>query len=494
MAEDQGESGMSNHIALEQLRSRQPTGTNLLKLLQIKRPHNQSSLFRTQLFLTFIYASTYLFGLVLNFCSMEFFGYIAILTQIAFMLFSWNKIQPGFLNLYSLFILVVLVTHGSIPILELLSIRSGGELNNALARNLDSADLWSASFVIAIFLSAFNLGGLTFKWRSVENSVITRWSKNVTNSSMWATGVFLIIIGAICFSIYVHAVGLVASVSYYNAYFYGASSAGTFAYNLMYFVVSGAFILLVFGKRKSPIVLLAYAALAAWIVFFAILGSSNRALSVAIATLLAARYRGLFIPKSFIFGFMAFGVAIAFEYSQYRLTGTLNFSFSSKAILSFIPLSLEQLGVYYYIVAATVKQYTETWFPNFGVSYINTIFFTVPFGQRIYYNSDVVSWLAKMYYSQTLAVNSRFGTGFSFIAEAFESFSWLGCILIFYVGRFYAKLSLAAEQSKLGLFIVLATLPFTLFYARDVSAGLVRGLVWYALLPILIARLIKRIS
>ncbi|MBI3548189.1 MAG: O-antigen polysaccharide polymerase Wzy family protein [Elusimicrobia bacterium] len=89
------------------------------------------------------------------------------------------------------------------------------------------------------------------------------------------------------------------------------------------------------------------------------------------------------------------------------------------------------------------------------------------------------------------------GLGFSFIAEAYFNFGWLGAPLAMlalgYLLSFMSGRSLRsrdpAKIAALGAF-----LSFFLMYARGESSGFVRPLIWYAAIPYVMVRWLRRRS
>lgn len=95
-------------------------------------------------------------------------------------------------------------------------------------------------------------------------------------------------------------------------------------------------------------------------------------------------------------------------------------------------------------------------------------------------------WLIREVDPYTASVGG--GLGYSFIAEAYLNFGWWGVPLVLgLIGLLFGGLVLWAGRS--GDIARLATVAsfasFFLFFARGEAALVVRGLVWYAILPYL---------
>ncbi len=87
------------------------------------------------------------------------------------------------------------------------------------------------------------------------------------------------------------------------------------------------------------------------------------------------------------------------------------------------------------------------------------------------------------------------GLGYSFVAEAFLGFGFWGVpVILFVIGFLYTRLIIWGTWShSLGKIAVVAIfLCFFLFYPRSDSTTIIRPLVWYALLPYLLSRVLER--
>ncbi len=89
------------------------------------------------------------------------------------------------------------------------------------------------------------------------------------------------------------------------------------------------------------------------------------------------------------------------------------------------------------------------------------------------------------------------GFGYSFIAEAYLNWGWIGALLFLgLVGYCFAKLVFwsCRTGAPAKLAVVASFLSFVIFWARGESIDVVRPLVWYALIPYLLIRLVASID
>jgi oligosaccharide repeat unit polymerase len=105
------------------------------------------------------------------------------------------------------------------------------------------------------------------------------------------------------------------------------------------------------------------------------------------------------------------------------------------------------------------------------------------------------TWLTKTVAPYIASIGG--GLGYSFIAEAYLNFGWLGApVALGLIGFFYGKFVLWAQQSRepAKMATVAAFTAFFLFYARGESGSMVRLLVWYALLPYGLCHYVSRLT
>jgi oligosaccharide repeat unit polymerase len=89
------------------------------------------------------------------------------------------------------------------------------------------------------------------------------------------------------------------------------------------------------------------------------------------------------------------------------------------------------------------------------------------------------------------------GFGFSFIAEAYLNFGWLGIAPVLgLVGFLFGKLVMWAQGTNEPVKLATAAsfLAFFLLYARGEAGLVVRPLIWYALLPYILVHVLSRLK
>jgi oligosaccharide repeat unit polymerase len=125
---------------------------------------------------------------------------------------------------------------------------------------------------------------------------------------------------------------------------------------------------------------------------------------------------------------------------------------------------------------------------DLGVGYLYAFFTIIP---NLFWeiHPTIAHGLAAHWLVQTVAPASAAlgrGYGFSFIAEAYLNFGWIGApIVLGFIGFLLARLVLWAQRKyePAKMATVASFLAFFLIYARGESGSIVRPLFWYALLP-----------
>jgi oligosaccharide repeat unit polymerase len=101
-------------------------------------------------------------------------------------------------------------------------------------------------------------------------------------------------------------------------------------------------------------------------------------------------------------------------------------------------------------------------------------------------------WLVKTVAPATAAIGG--GLGYSFIAEAYANFGWIGVpavmlILGWGAGKLSSIVRMRRDPAVLAL--AAALLSFVLIYARSETSDLVRNASWYGFVPYLLTKLIS---
>jgi hypothetical protein len=129
-----------------------------------------------------------------------------------------------------------------------------------------------------------------------------------------------------------------------------------------------------------------------------------------------------------------------------------------------------------------------------GVSYLYSLVAIVPnLGWEVHpsvAHGLLSDWLVKTV--EPMVAASGGGLGYSFIAEAYLNFGWFGApIWLGLIGYFLMRLFLQTDTGDPARQAMVASFfSFFLVFSRGEAAIVVRGLVWYACLPYLLAAIL----
>jgi len=159
-----------------------------------------------------------------------------------------------------------------------------------------------------------------------------------------------------------------------------------------------------------------------------------------------------------------------------------------------ISTAIGEMGYSFVTVAHTIALVPAVRDYDLGTSYLYATTAIVPnLGWEVHpgiAHGLLCDWITKTV--EPMVAASGGGLGFSFIAEAFLNFGWFGGPLwLGFVGYLFTRLFLQADSGDPAKQALVASfLSFFLVFARGESAIVVRGLVWYAVIPYLAAAVI----
>ncbi|NNE69521.1 MAG: O-antigen polysaccharide polymerase Wzy [Rhodothermales bacterium] len=102
------------------------------------------------------------------------------------------------------------------------------------------------------------------------------------------------------------------------------------------------------------------------------------------------------------------------------------------------------------------------------------------------------SWLA-FHVTPSLAVGG-FGLGFSFMAEAYMNFGWIGgALMVGLIGAAIAGLQRWADRANdpVRFAFIASFLPILIFFTRGESLSITRPILWYSLIPLVMVGVLR---
>jgi oligosaccharide repeat unit polymerase len=178
----------------------------------------------------------------------------------------------------------------------------------------------------------------------------------------------------------------------------------------------------------------------------------------------------------------------------WRATGSVTgLAGAGSSLFTLIESIFNNLGVYYYFIGAIIKNFPSKFDYTYFDSFVSAIAYCVPNiggfnSTHVGYDQNIVYWLGNTYFTTE---NGAFvETGYSFLGEIYQSFGPLGVVPIsLLVGVVLGKLtkwSESAADARSVAFFASIIQPI-LFYPRDVFVHVLRPILWYSLLSLLLA-------
>lgn len=429
-------------------------------------------------------------------------------------LWSWYILTKSLFNPYILFVLSAFLFNGGHAILEVFHLNKSGdvrlwELSEHLAP-LSLESILNTLFLVIIGLAALHLGALisigTAKLKYLKN--YSEKTAFVASKNCYIIGNRLLLISFLP-AIFVlrDAVIVVMSSGYFSLHAnVGATSFSAAPKIIADFLIPGSLFLLAGSKDRPQSRLLSVAIIITYVMTQFFLGERNKAIMPLIS--LAWIWHQLIrpIPKTLLLSTSSFILFFVFPVVQLsrntagkdRLSiDTLLETFSS--INNPVVAILSEMGGSMMTVSYTMEIVPKYIDFQMGMDYLYALFTIVPnvFGKL---HPTVARGLPNHWLTEQInppLASTKGSYGFSFIAEAYLNFGWIGTpIALGIMGFLFVKLVLWAEKSydPAKMAMIASFLSFLLFYARAESALIVRALIWYSLIPYLSVRLLNSSS
>jgi oligosaccharide repeat unit polymerase len=412
---------------------------------------------------------------------------------------SWYKLTKNLFNPYILFFISAVVFNGGQAFLEVFHLNKDGILKSQFSPDT----LLKTLFLISIGLATFHLGALlsattTGKTSSPKLSSGKQTSLYRMQDSCRTIGWGLFALSFLP-TVWVakDAIVKVLGSGYLAIYQEIPTSFASTPILLSDFLVPSILFLLAGSKNKSKlrifciVIVFIYAAIRLFI------GQRNTALMPLVALTWVWHRLIHPIPKTLVFAVIALFLFVIFPVIQLtrntagaeRLSIDILVSAFSSVDNPLIE-SISEMGGSMQTVAYTIELVPKVKDFEMGLGYFYSILTLIPnFFWKVHpaaAHGLPSSWLIWEVDPLTASVNGTIG--FSFIAEAYMNFGWLGTpIILGGIGFLFAKLVLWADRSEepAKIALVASFLSFFLFYARAQAADIVRPLVWYSFIPYL---------
>lgn len=407
---------------------------------------------------------------------------------------SWYILTKSLFSPYILFFVAALLFNGGQAILEVFNLNEEGILED----NFSSETILKTLLIIILGLASFHLGALIgAAKRKVTNFKLKSEKEHLSISrDSYLIGWRLIALSSLpALVVLQKAISVVLSAGYFGLYEQDSSTSFDAAPTIIAEFLIPATLFLLAGSKDKPrdrvisvIIVIAYSA----IKFF--LGQRNEAIMPLIAFAWLWHHTIRPFPQTFLLGtgsvilFILIPLIGATRNSTNRFSVDFlieTFSSNNPAIAA-----ISEMGASMMTVAHTIELVPSVRNFQMGAEYFYALLTLMP---NLFWKVHPTvargipdKWLVWEVDTGFAARGGSFG--FSFIAEAYLNFGWLGApIALGIMGLIFAKFTLWAVRSGAPdrMATVASFTSFILFFPRAESALMVRPLVWYSLLPYL---------
>jgi len=416
-----------------------------------------------------------------------------VVASFAWILWSWFALRRTLFEPYALFMIAAFLFNGAQALLELLGMNPSGILQGKVSEEI----LTQSLYLVAISALCLHAGALVaFSRKSApkrESDDPAR--QRATRLAGW---ILLAISFVPAIRLLKGSFDLVLDYGYLGLYKQQAAVPVVWALSAL--LVPAIIFLLAGSKSNRPTQVFCLATVGVYAGANLFLGARGAAVMscVAVAWVFESTIRR--IPRSLI---LVLTIAALIVFSLVRETrdmgGRYRMSLQSQVQTLYnldnpVSSAIAEMGHTLVTVTHTVTLVPDVRPFDLGVSYLYAIVSVMPnLGWEVHptvAHGLLCDWLIGIV--DPVIANSGGGLGFSFIAEAYLNFGWYGGPLwLGVIGFFVATLFLAADGADPARQALVASfLSFFLVFARGESAIVARGLIWYAVAPFLLAKIL----
>lgn len=423
---------------------------------------------------------------------------------------SWKKVTASLFDPYMLFILAAVLFNGGYAFLEIFGLADNADC--FLRGRVSDATIIASLLLVILSLAAFHAGGLLAagaqKLRTPAADASMSYILRREGRAARIVGCILLIISVFPSFILLRDAVSTVMTSGYSALYQRDVMTGfdALARVLATFMIPGLLFLLAGSKGRPVVFVVSTICLLSYITLEFFMGSRMRATMPLLAYVWVWHRSIRPLPSIVLLmggGILMFGIlplvgAIRNIEGAARLTiGTYFDAFSELGNTAVKILS--EMGGSMITIAWTLELVPTMRDFDWGLSYLYAAFTLVP---NLFWDIHpavahglLAHWLV-WEKGQAFAVMGG-GYGYSFIAEAFLNFGWIGApVALFIIGYLVSRFTLWANATNQPIRIAAAAsfLSFFLIFARGESGSVIRSLVWYSLLPYGLAYFLMRVK
>lgn len=406
---------------------------------------------------------------------------------------SWRKMTRSFFDPYILFFLAAVLFNAGQAFLEIFGLNKDGLLAGRFSPDI----LVQSVLLVALALGAFHAGGLLAAVSHRKNESDPASALIFAQSTRNIGWILLAISFVPSLAVLRDAIDVVLAQGYFALFQRESGTSfeaipqllGTFLVPATLFLLAGSREQ-VFSRRLSLLIMGFYGLVQLF------LGHRSTAFLALLAYIWLWHKTIRPVSKTFLLIAAALILLITPLIAQTRNTAGEDRLSLSYLVERFTSIenpaisAISEMGGTLTTVAHTIRLVPSTRDFDYGVDYLYATLTVFPnFIWKVHPTIErgtPSSWL--IWTVNPYTAERGGGLGYSFIAEAYFNFGWLGTpIVMITLGFFFARFVLWAQHSnKPERAAALASfIPFFLFFVRQEAAGVVRSLVWYALIPYL---------
>ena len=425
----------------------------------------------------------------------------AILITTAWHLVSWRLSGRDLFDVYPLFLCSATVFNGGQAILQALGLNPFGILNGDQSNDLVAQAL-ALVLISLMFTHAGALVGMSGHRCPLSDAAPREQSRREVRH----VGMALFAVSALPAAMAMAADLSAVMRSGYFSGMYQREMATGFASTprLIAGLMPGALLFLLAGARRNPVSRWAPAlTLAACAAVYLFIGFRGSALVIAAATLWLWERTVKPIRRTVLAGGLVAAMAILPVIGavrdlsgEKRLDGRIILT-AWASVDSPVVAAVSEMGGSLLTVVHIVNLVPSKWPYEYGSTYLYALLTIFP---NIFW--DIHPSIAHSPGTRLLwevapstAANGG-GIGFSYISEAFLNFGWLGApIAVFLLGYGFGRLTrwLDACHDTGRLAVAATALMPLILYARSESGGVLRGVIWFAILPYLVVVILRQL-
>lgn len=426
---------------------------------------------------------------------------LALLGLTAWSLWSWHAFTKSLFDFYVMFFLAAVLFNGGHALLEVLHLNADGILGG----QFPPRTIIQSLFIVVLGLAFFHFGALVAVSLLAPKAVHSHPLSHPAQTAYYlrVVGWSLLLISAVpSFLVLQQALRVSVSQGYFALY--QQESVAGFASSLdllAKFLIPGVLFLLAGSKGHPWSLAVSVLVILSYTVANFILGSRIEATGplLAYVWLWHRRIRPLAGPVLILAGIGMLGILFPFIKVTRNLTSgaKLDLAMLVEAYASVdnpLVAIISEMGFSLRTVAHTVQLVPEVRGFDLGLSYVYASLTIFP---NLFWDIHptvahglAAGWLVRTVAPSLASIGG--GYGFSFIAEAYLNFGWLGITIVLAIigGLLAAFVVWGQKTDDPARLALLASFGASfMIFARGESGSIVRDFVWYALIPYAIVRI-----